>query len=191
MHGYGVACFTAKCRRRAAAPRAPLAFYILDVPTPGHPSSALSSAITLSLSFSAALHRPALLGRSLVAASYPSSSSPPALLSLCLPFPWRAVATSSSRALPYSHILLDHLPSPHPAHVRAYIDRPCTRTRPLPAPRSFPLAMHAALRLRDVALARRRNPAGLHPVCFPRVAARRELNPADANVRARGFPAWL
>lgn len=45
MHGYGVARFTAKCRRRAAAPRSLLAFYILDALVPSY--GLFSARITL------------------------------------------------------------------------------------------------------------------------------------------------
>lgn len=47
MHGYGVGRFTAKCRRRAAAPRCLLAFYILDALLPSSAFSSLSPRITL------------------------------------------------------------------------------------------------------------------------------------------------
>ena len=39
MHGYGVGRFTAKCRRRAAAPRCLLAFYILHAAPLGLPAT--------------------------------------------------------------------------------------------------------------------------------------------------------
>lgn len=88
MHGYGVACFTAKCRRRAAAP--PLAFYILHVP-----SSPLS------------YPHPALLRHPLPLFS----------VSLCLPFPRRAacrVARYLTRVFfsypPCVHISIVHSP---------------------------------------------------------------------------------
>lgn len=117
MHGYGVACFTAKCRRRAAAP-APLAFYILDVPSlnpPFPPTVALSSPMLL---------RHPRRG-------FLSS------VSLCLPFPRRAVASR--------RVVVRCLTRIHSSRPRACIYR--SHTRPSLSLSRIPLApaMHAAL----------------------------------------------
>lgn len=90
MHGYGVACFTAKCRRRATAP---LAFYILDVPSSPDPL------------------RPATLRPTLL--RHPRHGFLSLRITLfAFPAAGRATRRVESRALPYSS---------HP--VRAYIDR--------------------------------------------------------------------
>jgi len=161
MHGYGVACFTAKCRRRAAAPRAPLAFYILDVyplqAIPRLPSrlpslspSSLSLSLSLSLSalslFLSLLPRyppkPFIVPRSLVALS-----SQPPTLAPSPPPPWyhfvclsRGGPSRRRRARCLTRVSFSTIhprPAP-PARVRAYIDRPCTRT-PFPLPLPLPL----------------------------------------------------
>jgi len=212
MHGHGVACFTAKCRRRAAAPRAPhRTFYILDVHPLPRPSlsSALSSTVTLSLSPSLSrLRYPPpppksfySLPRSLVAAS----SYPCLLLHLRLWYHFvclsRGGPSRRRRARCLTRVSFPTIhprpAPPRPARVRAYIDRPCTRAPPLPRsppPRSpSPLAMHGALRVSASRFSPRasllvaetaESGVGLRPVCFLRVAARRELTLADVNARA-------
>lgn len=119
MHGYGVACFTAKCRRRAAAlppPSAPLAFYILDVSSPNPPpSNPFSSFISFSLSSSIVVRRSpssTLLSSFLALLRHPRRG----FLSRRYHFVCLSRGGPSRRALPYSRVLRSSRP------MHAYID---------------------------------------------------------------------
>lgn len=95
MHGYGVACFTAKCRRRTAAPRrSPFTYstYPLQALPPSFlfPLSPLPPSVALSSSGPPPILVLALLRHP--CRGFLSS------VSLCLPFPRRAVASRAAFA---------------------------------------------------------------------------------------------
>lgn len=153
MHGYGVACFTAKCRRRAAAP-VPHAFYILDVPSLKPPL-------------------PPMLVRH-PRRGFLSS------VSLCLPFPRRAVA-SSCAALLAVHSLLS------PPCVDISIGPSLSLSRIPLAP-----AMHAALHppcRAHLGCRARRSLATTESVGLQSVFSTSRGEPRSlAKTKARGFP---
>lgn len=162
MHGYGVACFTAKCRRRTTAP-APTArlLHTRLVSSPNLPLPSLSTPSIYLPTYSLSSFLSTGVRRSL---SLLSSSSRALLrhprrgflssVSLCLPFPRRAVAScrvAYTLLAPCMHISIPH-------------------TRPLSHTVRFPRCMPRCISLPWRAL-------------FGRVRSRpRRQNPSDYNV---------
>lgn len=137
MHGYGVACFTAKCRRRAAAPRrSPFTYSTYPLQTlPPSPFSSLSSLprapfVVLSSSPTLSFPRPR-------APSPPSPRLP--LVGITL-FAFPAAGRRVARCL-YSRVHSSRVPCMHISI--AYSPSLAYRSR-------FP-RMHAALHLPPVA----------------------------------------
>jgi len=120
MHGYGVACFTAKCRRHAAAPRR-------------SPFTYSTSPLQPRLFLLPSLSRPTLLRHP--RRGFLSS------VSLCLPFPRRAVASSCATLLAYTLLApCVHISIACSALSLAY------RSLPRCMPRCIPLAARISCR---------------------------------------------